>query len=71
MFKKKSLFVPALLGCAFFAAVAVTGCGDSAEKKEAPEAEKKMEAAPATAKPDTGSKPAMDTASTRPTKPGS
>ncbi len=69
---KKSTFAPILFGAAFFSAVIATGCNNDAEKATPATEEKKTEAAPAsTTPPDTAHKPQMDTATTRPTKPGS
>ncbi len=67
---KKASFLAVTLFL-FSAAVITTSCNNDAEKA-APVEEKKTEtAAPATSTPpDTMAKPKMDTASTRPTKPG-
>lgn len=69
---KKSTFAPVLLAAAFLSGIIVTGCNNDAEKTAPATEEKKTEAAPSTTTPpDTANKQQMDTATTRPTKPGS
>lgn len=72
MNKKAKTTLQFFIAGALFASVAVIGCNNSSENKEAPKAdsvttEKPMEQAPPAA--DTTKK--MDSASTRPTIPGS
>jgi hypothetical protein len=68
MLNKKTLFYKVLLGCLFVSAIAITACNDEAKPANA-EGDKKIET-PAAVNADTATKPPMDTASIRPTKPG-